>query len=106
MSEIEVIAIFSGADEAHAALERLDDLNDHNVHAWITAQCGIRAAVSRQTQDKVTAMLRGLGALDVIARNTPPESDWMSHQNGRVTGTGVEPGAGDMEAGLPNDWRP
>jgi hypothetical protein len=26
-------------------------------------------------------------------------SDWMSHQNGRVTGTGVTPGTGDSEAG-------
>jgi len=106
MSEIEVIAIFSRAEAAHTALERLDDLNDRDVRASITAQCGIRASVSRQTQAKVIEMLRSLGALDVLARNRLPESDWMSHQNGRVTGTGVEPGAGDMEAGLPNDWSP
>jgi hypothetical protein len=105
MSDIEVIAIFSVAEEAHAALEQLDDLNERGIRASITAQCGIRATVSRQTQAKVTEMLRKLGALDVIARDKPPESDWMSHQNGRVTGTGVEPGAGDMEAGLPNNWR-
>jgi hypothetical protein len=103
MSEIEVIAIFSVAEEAQTALERLDDLKDREVRASITARCGIRAAVTRQTQAKVIDMLRRLGALDVIALNKPFESNWMSHQNGRVTGTGVEPGAGDMEAGLPND---
>lgn len=105
MSEIEVIAIFSVAEEAHAALERLDDLRDQGVRATITAGCAIRAGVSRQTQTAVTDMLRKLGALDVIAWEAPRESDWMSHQNGRVTGKGVEPGAGDMEAGCPSDWR-
>ncbi len=106
MSEIEVIAIFSVAEEAHAALERLDDLHAQGVRATISAQCAVRAGVSRQTQEVVTAMLRKLGALDVIACQVPPGSDWMSHQNGRVTGTGVEPGSGDMEAGMPNDWPP
>ncbi len=105
MSEIEVVAIFSVAEEAHAALERLDELHDQGVRATISAQCAIRAGVSRQTQEAVTAMLRKLGALDVIAWKVSTESDWMSHQNDRVTGTGVEPGSGDMEAGLPTDWR-
>jgi hypothetical protein len=27
-------------------------------------------------------------------------ASWISHQNGRVTGTGVAPGSGDSEAGL------
>jgi hypothetical protein len=105
MSEIEVIAIFSVAEEAHAALERLDDLRDQGVRAMITAGCAIRAGVTRQTQEAVVDTLRKLGALDIVAWECPRESDWMSHQNGRVTGKGVEPGAGDMEAGCPNDWR-
>jgi hypothetical protein len=104
MSEIEVIAIFSVAEEAHAALERLDDLRDRGVRARVTAGCAIRAGASRQTQAAVMDTLRKLGALDVVAWQAPRESDWMSHQNGRVTGKGVEPGAGDMEAGIPNDW--
>jgi hypothetical protein len=28
------------------------------------------------------------------------EADWMSHNNGHVTGAGVTPGAGDSEAGV------
>jgi hypothetical protein len=103
MNEIEVLAVFSAAEQAHLALERLEDLQHRGVRAKVAAQCAVRAATPRQLQQMVADTLRRLGALDVTTRLIPPDSDWMSHQNGRVTGTGVEPGAGDSEAGWSED---
>ncbi len=105
MNDIEVLAVFSAAEQAHLAVERLDELRYHGVRATVAAQCAVRAAVSRQMREFVADTLLRLGALDVTSRVIPPDSDWMSHQNGRVTGTGVEPGAGDSEAGTPGDRR-
>ncbi len=105
MNEIEVLAVFSTEAHAHTALVRLEDLRYRDVRATIAAQCAIRAAVSRQTQQRVTDTLRKLGALDVTSRVLAPQSNWMSHQNGAITGIGVEPGAGDSETGMPEDRR-
>jgi hypothetical protein len=44
--------------------------------------------------------LRQTGALSVEARlNVPAAEDWLAHQHGAITSTGVPAGQGDAEAG-------
>lgn len=40
------------------------------------------------------------GATELSVRGRQHHPGWMSHNDGRVTGAGVTPGAGDSEAGV------
>src|SRR3569833_1095105 len=99
MSEIECIAIFTEAEQAYRAAEKLHQLRHHGIRARIAAHSAVRVRAPEISADIVTAALRTAGALDMTCHAVMMDSDWMSHQNGAVTGTGVEPGAGDSEAG-------
>jgi hypothetical protein len=100
MSTHEIRAIFSSAEAAHAALRHLRALGIDDAAMRIEPQCGVHVQVSADLEEAAGAALRESGALDVNSSDGP-EGGWMSHQNGRVTGTGVDPGAGDAEAGMP-----
>jgi hypothetical protein len=103
MSEIELIAVFSTAEHAHAAVLKLEGLLYRSVRARTAAQTTVRVRAPEDALEIVKATLRQAEALDVTSHPITVDSDWMSHQNGAVTGTGVEPGAGDSEAGAQPD---
>lgn len=98
MGQVEITASFASAQQAQAAVERLrtrGNGTDIRAIAGGTVQVAVPAATVAET----ARLLRDSGAMDVVQAEPSPSSGWMSHQNGLVTGTGVEPGAGDAEAG-------
>jgi organic radical activating enzyme len=55
MSEIELVANFSGAEPAYAAAEVLQELGYRGIHVIIAAQCTIRVRAPAESVDVVTS---------------------------------------------------
>ena len=73
--------------------------------------CGMKAALKQESSlgrgmadqwQRMSEPFRGVDrhAAPAAAGDGTEEASWMSHQNGRVTGSRVPPGAGDSEAGM------
>jgi len=67
MSEIELVANFSGAEPAYAAAEVLQELGYRGIHVIIAAQCTIRVRAPAESVDVVTSALHAAGALDLTS---------------------------------------
>lgn len=62
----------------------------------------LKACVDDAYCELVLQSFRDCGAkLIAISQNRPASQDWMGHHDERMTSTGVPPGQGDAEAGLP-----
>jgi hypothetical protein len=84
------LALFGRALGGHCAMK-----------AALKHESTFRQGVSTQWQRMSQPFRRGdRRATPADAGDGRDETSWMSHQNGRVTGTAVPPGAGDSEAGL------
>jgi len=84
-------------------------LQARGIAAARIAHCGATALTIETTADQrelVRGILLDNGATDAAVTENARRASWFSHQgspfekNGPITGTGVEPGAGDSEAGL------
>lgn len=98
MQFVEFTAVFSSPEQTEDALERVRS-SVANARTYVSAQCTVHVIVPKTAAEAISRTLRESGALDLAESEPPPSPGWMSHQDGRVTGTGVEPGAGDSEAG-------
>jgi hypothetical protein len=96
---IELIAIFESAGAASAANRELLQRFRGEVETHVSAEFLLHVRVANDRSVVVEEALVAAGARKVTARDAYTAASWMSNQNGRVTGTGVPPGAGDAEAG-------
>jgi hypothetical protein len=99
MSFMHIMAIFPSPEATQQALEGLRDLGLNQRAVRVDPHCALQLEIGSTLANWVVGRLRDSGALDVVCVEKA-EPGWMSHHSGQVTGTGVEPGAGDSEAGL------
>jgi hypothetical protein len=92
------LAFFGRAMAGHCAMK-----------ASIKGESSLREGFGQQWQHMKSRMRRegsdpnrasdSIAASEKAVREQDGEASWASHQNGRVTGSGVAAGAGDSEAG-------
>lgn len=98
MRFVEITAVFAAADQAQAAAERVRQ-SVKAARIRVGAQCTVHVTAPATAAELLSRICREGHALDVAETQPLSTPGWMSHQYGRVTGTGIEPGAGDSEAG-------
>lgn len=102
MSRAHIAAVFRSSEQAQRAR---DKLTDQHVEAAVHAGAGTNVSgavltvfVEQSRYDQVRDDLITAGAEDVSVIGQH-DSGWYGHNDGRITGAGVTPGAGDSEAG-------
>jgi hypothetical protein len=100
---LQLEASFRTAHEAHHARQRLLQAGCAATESRITTPLEGEAStltlsVEPSHYDQCRDALVTAGALNVSVGGSA-DPGWMSHNNGRVTGASVTPGAGDSEAG-------
>jgi hypothetical protein len=96
----EVTAVFNSADEAQQARAMLQEQLGHPPELMrISADVVLHVEVTLEDMEPVAQALRSGGATGIKYSERPRSPGWMSHQQGRATGSCVAPGEGDAEAG-------
>ena len=99
----EMIAVFATPERAQSATMRLLESGVAAAHIRSDGSCSLRVAVGSWERQRLRELLVDSGALDTAMAEETRVASWFSHQQGHTTGTGVEPGAGDSEAGISDD---
>ena len=68
-------------------------------HIRSNGSCSLRVAVGSWDRQRLRELLVDSGALDTAMAEETRAASWFRHQQDHTTGTGVEPGASDSEAG-------
>src|SRR4051794_14616927 len=103
MPIIELIAIFESGGAAVRANRTLLQRFGGEIATRISAEFVLHVRARNDSSALVEEALRVAGARKVTLWDPDTAPSWMSNQNGRVTATGVAPGAGDSEAGSSSD---
>ena len=82
-----------------AALKGESSLKDGMTEQWHHMTSALSSAAEQTRYTAAQAVADAEKAVREQGDSSSAGGDWMSHQNGRVTGTGVTPGTGDSEAG-------
>jgi hypothetical protein len=98
----QMLAVFATPERAQSAIMRLLEAGISAAHIRSDGSCSLRVAVGPIPRERLRDLLVDAGALDTAMAEDARAASWFSHQQGHITGTGVEPGAGDSEAGVPS----
>ena len=103
MRNDEMIAVFDTPERAQRATMLLLESGIAAAHIRFDGSCSLHVAVGSSDRQWLRELLVDSGALDTAMAEETRAASWFSHQQGHITGTGVEPGAGDSEAGIADE---
>jgi hypothetical protein len=96
----EVTGVFNSAEEARQARTILEERLGHRPELMrISADVVLHVEVAHEDMEPIAEALRAAGATGIKYTEKSRNPGWMSHQQGRATGSCIVPGEGDAEAG-------